>query len=373
MTDDLRLTVVSDEMSEFPNNKNNSFKVRLPRPLTLPNGSWAMSLWTLSVPDDAVEQKLGNGDDFFCTFGGHQALVWNKRNGKYSTSSSRWGYHVMYVKEAFASKPKTGVDLWKRVHEIIQKKQSSMLQTTFIRDWRVQQPEAWYPTFRWEGEDLIKEADRSASYSPTGIRTQFTIPLKVCQAFGFFTWNATTNKWEVGPNLVPSYPVYRYEAKEVSSALTNAYHLKGPTQRALMTYDVDRTTPQVDWFRVFHFDPRLLNIPSIMLSTALEWRFINLNRSYERMNNQLDTLMIYTDAVQSTVVGNARFPPLRSLQVDRRGQGRVTVEPVQREWIPLNGQTLDTLEFQIATAHGPLTDLSPGQTIITVGLKPIKR
>ena len=366
MTEDLRLTVVLDETSEFPNNKNNSFKVRLLRPLPLPNGPWAMSLWTLSVPDDAVEQMLGKGDDFFCTFGGHQALMWRVRNGKYSISTTRWGYQILHIKDVFTSRPKSGVDLWKRVHELIQEKQSTMLQTAFVRDWRVQQPQVWFPTFRWEGEDLIKEADRSASYSPTDVKTQFTLPLKVCEAFGFFTRNATTRKWEVGP-------VYRYEAKDVSSALTNAYHLKGPTQRALMTYDVDRKAPQVDWFRTFEYDPGGLRIPSVMLSTALEWRFINLNRAYERMNNQLDTLMIYTDAVQSTVVGNARFPLLRSLQVDRRGQGRVTVEPVQHEWIPMNGQTLDTLEFQVATVHGPLTDLSPGQTIITVGLKPIKR
>ena len=211
------------------------------------------------------------------------------------------------------------------------------------------------------------------TYSPTAIKTQFILPLKVAEAFGFFTYDTVTKKWKLGPNLVPSYPVYQYEADYVSSSMAQTHPLRGPTQGALMTYDVYRQAPQVDWFRVLIFDPGKLKIPSVMLSTALEWRFIHLNRSYERMNNQLDTLMIYTDAVQSTVVGNCRFPLLRSLQLNRRGQGRVTVEPVQREWIPLNGPTLDTLEFQLATSHVPLTDLSPGQTLLTVSLKPIKR
>lgn len=44
--------------------------------------------------------------------------------------------------------------------------------------------------------------------------------------------------------------------------------------------------------------------------------------------------MVYTDLVQSTVVGNGKFPLLRKLSVVRQGQGRVTVEPYHREWVP---------------------------------------
>ena len=91
------------------------------------------------------------------------------------------------------------------------------------------------------------------------------------------------------------------------------------------------------------------------------------------MNNRWDTVMVYTDAVQPTVVNHRQVPLLRSLQLTHRGQGRLTVEPLHRKWIPLNGNTLETLEFQLATTSGPLTDLSPGQTILTVGLKPIKK
>ena len=82
--------------------------------------------------------------------------------------------------------------------------------------------------------------------------------------------------------------------------------------------------------------------------------------------------MVYTDAVQSNTVNHRQVPLLRSLHLHRSGRGRVTVEPLHREWIPLNGQTLELLEFQLATPSGPLTDLSPGQTIVTLGLKPIK-
>ena len=165
--------------------------------------------------------------------------------------------------------------------------------------------------------------------------------------------------------------MYKYQADDVSSSL--AQTLRGPTQRALLTYDVDSDVPKVDWFRLPYYYPGKWNVHCVDLSSALEWRFIHLNRSYQRFSNRLDTVMIYTDVVQSTVVNQGKFPLLCSLQLNRRGQGRVTVEPVHREWIALNGTTLEMLEFQLATPRGPLTDLSPGQTILTVGLKPIKR
>ena len=46
-----RLTLVSDPTNEFPNNANNSFKVRLPERLTLPGSGWHASLMSLTVPD----------------------------------------------------------------------------------------------------------------------------------------------------------------------------------------------------------------------------------------------------------------------------------------------------------------------------------
>ena len=73
--DDLRLTVVSDPTQEFPHNQNNRFKVRLPGRLVLPEGPWAMSLWSLSVPDEAVEQTLGQGSDYVSIFGCHAKIV----------------------------------------------------------------------------------------------------------------------------------------------------------------------------------------------------------------------------------------------------------------------------------------------------------
>ena len=369
--EELRLTVVSDATREFPNNRNNHFKVRLPRPLTLSEEPWAMSLWSLSVPDGAVEQPLGKDTDFVCLFAGIKARLWNVKNSKYrSHTVNTWIQHVARLGEIFKTHPKTGVELWQRVHQIMLEQQTHDLgEDRAMSSWRVQQPEKWFPTLRWEGEDMILEADRSLFYQPTVRKRQVLISLKMADIFGFMKQDPTTKAWSLGPNLIPSYPLFNYTGHDITSAITAP--IKGPTRRALVTLDVDNTAPEVDWFRLPHFYPGVENIPCVELSSALEWRFIRLNRSYEQFLNR-DTVMVYADAVQPNTVNGVKVPLLRSVQLNHRGQGRLTVEPWHREWIPLNGQTLETLEFQLATPSGPLIEFPPGQTIVTVGLKPIK-
>ena len=79
--------------------------------------------------------------------------------------------------------------------------------------------------------------------------------------------------------------------------------------------------------------------------------------------------MVYTDLVQSTVVGNGKFSLLRKLSVPRQGQGRVTVEPYHREWVPLQANWIERVEIQLSTPGGELTHLSPGKTLVTIGLQ----
>lgn len=44
---EFRITLISDPTDEFANNQNNSFKVRLPSLLQLPEENWKASLWGL--------------------------------------------------------------------------------------------------------------------------------------------------------------------------------------------------------------------------------------------------------------------------------------------------------------------------------------
>ena len=48
---EFRITLISDPTDEYAQNKNNSFKVRLPVRLNLEDNTWQASLWSVSVPD----------------------------------------------------------------------------------------------------------------------------------------------------------------------------------------------------------------------------------------------------------------------------------------------------------------------------------
>ena len=48
---DFRITLISDPTDEYPRNKNNNFKVRLPVRLNLEGNQWQASLWSMLVAD----------------------------------------------------------------------------------------------------------------------------------------------------------------------------------------------------------------------------------------------------------------------------------------------------------------------------------
>ena len=327
-----------------------------------------MSLWSLSVPDESVEQKLGQGSDYVCRFSDVVPRLSNVQGGKYTQiegTNDTWINQNITLAEAFATQPKTGVEFWTRVLQRVDELRTSKLQSEFEKNTskRVQQPLAFTPTFRWEGEDWILQAHKIVPYDVNTHGHPFAFDLKIAQAFGFAKQDPNTQAWSLGPNAVPSYPTY--DQMPLAMADFTTYKPQGPT------VVVPHKWSKWEWFRIAKKGDGWPN-DQFEFTTALEWRFIHLNRSFARLTNQLETVMVYTDAVQSNTINHRQVPLLRSLHLHRSGRGRVTVEPLHREWIPLNGQTLELIEVQLATSSGPLTDLSPGQTIVTLGLKPIK-
>ena len=139
------------------------------------------------------------------------------------------------------------------------------------------------------------------------------------------------------------------------------YPVKGNTQQAILTRDVDSSNPRVDWF--------VVRSDFVYFSRALQWTFFKLNESLQSVFNTKETVMVYSDLVQSSVVGTGRYPLLREVTLERTSKGRVSIEPRHREWIPVRSKTIDIVEIELATASGPLTKLSDGQTIVTVGLQ----
>ena len=60
----------------------------------------------------------------------------------------------------------------------------------------------------------------------------------------------------------------------------------------------------------------------LQLSLFVEWRFNNLNASFEKIVGvRQRTVMVYSDVVESSVVASSKFPLLREVQLLRTGDG----------------------------------------------------
>ena len=108
----------------------------------------------------------------------------------------------------------------------------------------------------------------------------------------------------------------------------------------------------------------------LKLHLMFEWQLNNLNASFEKLvGTRKRTVMVYSDLVESSVVGSGKFPLLREVQLLRTGEGESKVEPLHHQWIKVRGNQLEILEVEIASTSGPLAILSPGKTLVTIGLK----
>ena len=108
----------------------------------------------------------------------------------------------------------------------------------------------------------------------------------------------------------------------------------------------------------------------VHFSRRVQWRFINLNTSFNALVGPLKrTVMVYSDVVESTIVGAQKHPLLSEVQLERTGSGRALVEPYHCEWIKLRSNRMEVIEAQIASPDEPLSVLPLGKTILTLGFR----
>ncbi|CAH3182408.1 unnamed protein product, partial [Porites lobata] len=104
------------------------------------------------------------------------------------------------------------------------------------------------------------------------------------------------------------------------------------------------------------------------LTRYVDWQFLNLNALFNtHVGTIKQTVMLYCDVVESTIVGTQKHSLLRKVELERRGQGRATVEPLHREWIRLRSKRVEIIEVSLATPRGSLLVLPTGKTLVTLG------
>ena len=384
MSEIKRLTLISDPTDEFPNNANNSFKVRLPERLSLPGEGWHASLLSLTVPDQGQSNAIIAGDP-------HTKVV----RYKYPQMVRKWtdtgdpstsGYLSVEVPSVTGMVEledvmnasqivSTGSQFWKRV---MQQLHRNIMWTAMKDQWSSLTKEAdrkpivfvkkhGMPQLSWKGESLVIEAIAKEELlnSNQVNMVEFYINVDIALKFGLLRRKTgktgyATSDFVIGPNLQYSLPTKTYDETTgpVGSRYRTYYNWEGDvyegvnyTSRAFTILTADN----VRWMRLF---------------PAFEWQLNNLDASFEKMvGTRKRTVMVYSDLVESTLVGSGKYPLLREVQLLRTGDGESTAEPLHRQWIKLRGQQLDILEVEIASTSGPLAILPPGKTLVTIGLK----
>ena len=212
--------------------------------------------------------------------------------------------------------------------------------------------------------DLIKE-DKSAI-------SDLFINLDIALKFGLVLKKTSQNRtwYPLGPNMQYTLPTKTYDSttQPTGSQFRTAYNWEGeqymgvnPTLLFGNTGSIVNDPLQV----VTHGGVKFLQ-----LSLMVEWQLNNLDASFEKIvGTRRRTVMVYSDLVESTVVGSGKFPLLREVQLLRTGDGESTAEPLHHQWIKVRGNQLEILEVEIASTSGPLAILPPGKTLVTIGLK----
>ena len=384
MSEIKRLTLISDATDEFPNNANNSFKVRLPERLLLPGEGWHASLMSLTVPDQGQSNAIIAADP-------HTKVVYFKypqmiRKWTDTGSPSTSGYlriewplvtgmieleNVMSADQIVS----TGSMFWQRVMQEVHNKIMDTLmkkQTDILVKERDARPIIFVkkhamPRMTWQEDTLILHGvpKKDLMNQNNIAMVEFYINLDIALKFGLVRLKtgrtgANSRDYVLGPNLQYTLPSNTYDetTDPTGNDQRKYYNWEGDVYEGVNYTSLP--------FAVMTKD----NVKWMKLQMGFDWQLNNLNASFEKIiGTRKRTVMVYSDLVESSVVGSGKYPLLREVQLLRTGDGESTAEPLHHQWIKLRGQQVEIIEVEIASTSGPLAILPPGKTLVTIGLK----
>ena len=316
MSDIQRLTLISDATNEFPKNANNSFKVRLPERLSLPGDGWHASLMSLTVPDQGQSNGVIASDPhtqvvkFTVTY-----LTRKYAIGDYRRVSFKTKKYIVESEDIMSARHSvtSGSLFWKLLMQEVHNKIMEKLMyeqdyvKTFNADERppVSVKKNWMPTMTWKDDALILHAlskGELLNSTKTKALTSFSLDVGVAEKFVLIEKPKGWATHRLGPNIQFTCPPVTYDDKT---------HPTDPSNRSDMYWDGEHYagTQPTDLTREVMDQMYQVKNKRLHLSRMVEWQFNNLDSSFEKLvGTSKRTVMIYSDVVESTVVGSGKFP-----------------------------------------------------------------
>ena len=216
----------------------------------------------------------------------------------------------------------------------------------------------WKPTFKWNENTLVlKKVPREDAFardrqlkihplSSVGIHVDFA------EKFGLL-FKDKNNQYQLGPNLDFVLPTTTYTTSTPPVKSNDKYQWLGEHFVSISPSDLLGGN---SLFKVKQENGQSY----LYLTRTVDWHFQNLNALFNTpLGTVKKSVMIYCDAVESTIVGSQRHSLLRKVELERKGEGRATIEPLHHEWIRVRNQHVESIEGSLATPDGNLLVLPP--------------
>jgi len=333
---------------EYPENKANSFKIRLPEPIRLgPN--WKVGLTSISLPDknDVLPKFTLNKEALFVA---KWVVTQRLRNGSVIQVGKGRPFTQDNLSVNFGGLDgvgfmKTVVNFFETQRLMDGNANTNVLKGVYlvndISNLKAERNLS-YMNFVWEGNELV--IDNSKTYNKTS-SIAFGINRHLCHQMKWILKN-DDDTYQLGPNL----------KMEI-----NGVQIPDPDAPG-MYEDLQTSNDAAVFF--------LAKNEYYYFSFQVNWRFLNLNAAYSNLIAAPSrTLLVYSDVSSSSVLGDQKVDILREVQYKQSGGGVFYFEPKLPQYIQVRKDFFDIVEVQVGEITGELTEFSAGETILTLHFK----
>ena len=351
----------------YRENTPGRFKAKLVKTISLPGKEWEVALSRITFPSNVNYEKLTDMD-FMCGLVLDMKHMEDKND--FPISDKEYFLSGSVMKYEFTKgmpAPRNGVDFWNRMLGLLNYNLHSRIVNgmknyiTQDKDFQTKRPQ--WPVFHWQdaGGDyrlFIDNSGINASYR-SGIENQFYIHLDIAKAFKLvIPKNGSAKAGDKGYQL---------------SSLVSAEHFRDPASTTVEFQGVHRFWTIIDEKEVgFKPEGVASNSLFLRLQASVNWYIYGLGYTYHSPMYQKRPLYMYTDLVQTQIMGRSETDLLSEVEYDGSAQGDIlknSYEPQNLQFIPVRKNVFDTIEIGISEADGTQTEFvgnSHQSTVVTL-------
>lgn len=326
------ITLPSFPRPSFEDNTGANFKVRLPNRLTLEGSGWKVGLASITIPNMCFLTYMKSNEieptdklisvDYKTTKAGHP----NKNKQTFVTLGDAESHKHAFLK---------GVDYFSLLIGILEERRYQYLDPGY----KVDESEFLPFTFKPLGEDYELHVGKKENANASVLQFKINSQLAKIMKFVMYKKDGT-------PSIYLDHHVVPYLEND-----------KRPENSGLPSNKLFNYIPSE---KVFEF------------SNKVQWRFINLNRSFDNATKRHKrTLYVYSNVGKSMIVGDQVVSLLREVDYNPRQSqmDHFHFEPQLIQYHDVLSNEMEIIEVQITEVDNTLLNIAGGVTTLVLHFK----